>query len=60
MAGSPVDDIEGIGAKRKKACCCISARPRAVAAARVEDLEAVEGISSAVARRIYAHFHERG
>ena len=33
---------------------------RAVAAARVEDLEAVEGISSAVARRIYAHFHERG
>ena len=60
MAGSPVDDIEGIGAKRKKALLLHFGSARAVAAARVEDLEAVEGISSAVARRIYAHFHERG
>ena len=60
MAGSPVDEIEGIGAKRKKALLLHFGSARAVAAARVEDLEAVEGISSAVAQRIYAHFHERG
>ena len=60
MASSPIDDIPGIGAKRKKALLLHFGSARAVAAARLEDLEAVEGISSAVANRIHAHFHDTG
>ena len=60
MASSPIDEIAGIGAKRKKALLLHFGSAKAVAAARLEDLEAVDGISSAVARRIHGHFHDSG
>ncbi len=54
---SPLDEISGIGAKRKKALLLHFGSARAVAAAGFADLCAVPGISAAVARRIYGHFH---
>jgi excinuclease ABC subunit C len=54
---SALDDIVGIGAKRKKALLHHFGSARAVGRAGLSDLEAVEGISRAVARRIYDHFH---
>lgn len=57
ITSSPLDEIEGIGAKRKKALLLHFGSARAVAAAGIEDLEKVEGISSAVASKIYNHFN---
>ncbi|MFQ5775824.1 MAG: excinuclease ABC subunit UvrC [Kiloniellaceae bacterium] len=54
---SALDDIAGIGAKRKKALLHHFGSARAVARAGLADLEAVEGISRVVARKIYEHFH---
>jgi excinuclease ABC subunit C len=57
---SPLDDVPGIGAKRKKALLLHFGSARAVANAGLADLAAVDGISEAVARRIYEHFHGEG
>jgi len=54
---STLDDVPGIGAKRKKALLHRFGSALAVARAGLSDLEAVEGISKVVARRIYDHFH---
>ena len=54
---SALDDVPGIGAKRKKALLHHFGSARAVARAGLADLEAVEGISRVVARKIYDHFH---
>ncbi|MDH3916740.1 MAG: helix-hairpin-helix domain-containing protein, partial [Rhodospirillales bacterium] len=54
---SALDDIAGIGAKRKKALLHHFGSAQTVGRAGLADLEAVEGISKAVARRIYDHFH---
>lgn len=57
MVASPLDEIEGIGAKRKKALLLHFGSARNVARAGLADLEAVGGISKAVAEKIYGHFH---
>ncbi|MCB1782771.1 MAG: excinuclease ABC subunit UvrC [Alphaproteobacteria bacterium] len=57
ISASPLDDVAGIGAKRKKALLLHFGSAKAVAGAGVEDLMQVEGISRAVAEGIYAHFH---
>ena len=57
IAASPLDEIEGVGAKRKKALLLHFGSARNVARAGLADLEAVEGISKAVAEKIYGHFH---
>ena len=54
---SSLDEISGIGAKRKKALLHHFGSAQAVARAGLVDLEAVDGISGAVARRIYDHYH---
>lgn len=55
---SVLDDIAGIGGKRKKALLHHFGSARAVARAGLVDLAAVTGINRVVAQRIYAHFHE--
>ncbi|MGE3906674.1 MAG: excinuclease ABC subunit UvrC, partial [Reyranellaceae bacterium] len=60
IARSPLDEVAGIGAARKRALLLHFGSARAVAAAKLVDLEAVPGISTAVARRIYDHFHDGG
>lgn len=54
---SPLDEIPGIGGARKKALLLHFGSARAVSRAGLTDLEAVPGISKAVAKRIYDHFN---
>jgi excinuclease ABC subunit C len=54
---SELDQIAGIGAKRKKALLLHFGSARAVARAGLSDLCAVDGINETVARKIYDHFH---
>jgi excinuclease ABC subunit C len=55
---SLLDDVPGIGAKRKKALLQYFGSVKSVQDAGLQDLEKVDGISKEVARKIYAHFHE--
>ncbi|WP_322097239.1 excinuclease ABC subunit UvrC [Pelagibius sp. Alg239-R121] len=57
---SVLDDVPGIGAKRKKALLLHFGSAGAVSRAGLSDLEAVEGINKAVARKIYDHFNTLG
>ena len=54
---SVLDDVPGIGAKRKRALLLHFGSASAVARAGEVDLGAVEGISKAVASKIYRHFN---
>jgi len=60
IATSPLDEIPGIGAARKRALLRHFGSARAVGQAGLGDLEAVDGISHTVARNIYGHFHDDG
>ncbi len=57
MAASPLDEVPGIGAKRKKALLLHFGSARGVSRAGLNDLMQVEGISETVAQKIYDHFH---
>lgn len=57
MASSPLDEVPGIGAARKKALLAHFGSGQAVSRAGLADLEQVEGISRALAQKIYDHFH---
>jgi excinuclease ABC subunit C len=58
MVKSPLDEIGGIGPGRKRALLLHFGTAKAVSRAAMEDLMAVDGISEAVARAVYNHFHE--
>jgi len=60
FASSPLDEIEGIGPTRKRALLNHFGSGRAVTKAGLSDLESVKGISKAIARKIYDHFHDKG
>ncbi len=57
IGANPLDEIAGIGANRKRALLQQFGSARAVAAASLADLEAVAGVSSAMARKVYDFFH---
>ncbi|MEP4379861.1 MAG: excinuclease ABC subunit UvrC [Alphaproteobacteria bacterium] len=57
ISRNPLDEVPGIGAKRKRALLNHFGSARAVARAGLQDLERVDGISDTVARRIYDFFH---
>ncbi|MCP1337435.1 excinuclease ABC subunit UvrC [Futiania mangrovi] len=59
IGATPLDEIDGIGARRKRALLNHFGSARAVSRAGLADLEAVEGISQTVAKRIYDFFHQR-
>jgi excinuclease ABC subunit C len=54
---SVLDQVPGIGAKRKRALLLHFGSAGAVTRAGLADLEAVEGISKTVAKKIYDHFN---
>ncbi|MBN8875072.1 MAG: excinuclease ABC subunit UvrC [Rhodospirillales bacterium] len=54
---SELDEIEGIGAARKRALLNHFGSARGVKMAGLSDLEAAPGISHETARRVYEHFH---
>jgi excinuclease ABC subunit C len=60
LTASPLDEIEGVGGKRKKALLHHFGSARGVAQAGLADLMAVDGISEAMAKKIYGHFHDKG
>lgn len=60
MARSTLDDIPGIGAKRKKALLHHFGSAAGVAEAGRADLEAVSGISREIANKIYDWYHGDG
>jgi len=53
---NPLDDIEGVGPKRKKALLVHFGSGKAVARANLVDLKAVNGVSDLMAETIYKHF----
>jgi excinuclease ABC subunit C len=55
-----LDDIAGIGASRKRALLAHFGSAKAVSRANLADLKAVDGISAAMAEKIYDFFHEKG
>ena len=57
---NPLDEISGVGASRKRALLAHFGSAKAVGRANLADLRAVEGVSEALAERIYAFFHEKG
>ncbi|MSO80105.1 MAG: excinuclease ABC subunit UvrC [Alphaproteobacteria bacterium] len=57
---SPLDEIAGIGARRKKSLLTHFGSAREVSRAGLDDLARVPGISATVAKRIYDHFHGGG
>jgi excinuclease ABC subunit C len=60
IGASPLDEIAGIGANRKKSLLHHFGSARSVGDAGVADLEAVNGISGQMAKKIYDHFHSNG
>jgi excinuclease ABC subunit C len=60
LGRSPLDEIAGIGAKRKSALLRHFGSARAVARAGLGEIERVGGISKAVAKKVYDHFHGPG
>jgi excinuclease ABC subunit C len=57
---SPLDEIAGIGSRRKQALLHHFGSARAVARAGIAEIERVSGISKAVAKKVYDHFHADG
>jgi excinuclease ABC subunit C len=55
---SPLDEIEGVGPGRKKALLAAFGSARGVSRASVDDLAKVEGVSEALAERVYGFFHK--
>ena len=60
IGATPLDDVPGVGATRKRALLAHFGSAKAVGRANLADLKAVDGISDALAETIYDFFHERG
>jgi excinuclease ABC subunit C len=57
---SPLDEIAGVGSRRKQALLRHFGSARAVARAGLAKIERVPGISKTVAKKVYDHFHADG
>jgi len=60
IGATPLDEIAGVGAARKRALLRHFGSAKAVSRAGLADLKAVTGISDALADTIYGYFHEKG
>ncbi|PSL18879.1 excinuclease ABC subunit UvrC [Shimia abyssi] len=58
IGATPLDDVPGVGATRKRALLAHFGSAKAVSRANLADLKAVDGISGALAETIYDYFHE--
>ncbi|OFX05091.1 MAG: excinuclease ABC subunit C [Alphaproteobacteria bacterium RIFCSPHIGHO2_12_FULL_63_12] len=57
LGANPIDDIPGVGPSKKRALLNHFGSAKEIASAKPEDLTAVEGVSQALAQRIYDYFH---
>ena len=60
IGATPLDDVPGVGAARKRALLAHFGSAKAVARANLADLKAVDGVSANMAQTIYDYFHENG
>ncbi len=60
ISATPLDEVPGVGAARKRALLAHFGSAKAVSRANLADLRAVEGISDALAQKLYDFFHEKG
>jgi excinuclease ABC subunit C len=60
ISATPLDEVPGVGAARKRALLAHFGSAKAVSRANLADLKAVEGVSDALARTLYDFFHEKG
>ena len=60
IGATPLDDVSGVGAARKRALLAHFGSAKAVSRAGLADLKSVNGISGKVAETIYDFFHEKG
>jgi excinuclease ABC subunit C len=58
MRRNPLDEIEGVGAAKKRALLHAFGSARGVSRASAEDLAKVEGVSEALAERIFGFFRK--
>lgn len=59
VSATPLDDISGIGASRKRALLAHFGSSKDVSRAGLSDLQAVAGISAAMAQKIHDYFNPR-
>ncbi len=59
IGATPLDDVPGVGAARKRALLTHFGSAKAVSRAGLSDLQAVDGISERVAQTVYDFFHDR-
>lgn len=60
VGATPLDDVPGVGATRKRALLAHFGSAKAVSRAALKDLKAVDGVSDTLAETIYDFFHEKG
>jgi excinuclease ABC subunit C len=60
LGANPLDEIGSVGASRKRSLLQHFGSAKAVSAASLVDLEAVSGVSRALAKKIYDFFHPNG
>ena len=60
IGATPLDEVPGVGATRKRALLAHFGSAKAVSRANLVDLKAVDGISDALAETIYDFFHDKG
>ena len=59
FVANPLDEIAGVGAARKRALLAHFGSAKAVSRANLADLKAVDGVSGALAEKIYDFFHDK-
>ncbi len=59
ISANPLDDIGGIGPKRRRALMKHFGSAKSVSKAGIEDLKAVEGVSAEMAQKIYDFFNDQ-
>ncbi len=60
VGATPLDEIPGVGAARKRALLTHFGSAKAVSRANLTDLKAVDGISAGLAQKVYDFFHDKG
>jgi excinuclease ABC subunit C len=58
MRRNPLDEIEGVGPAKKRALLHAFGSARGVSRASIDDLSKVEGVSEALAQRIFDFFRK--
>ncbi len=60
IGATPLDEVPGVGATRKRALLAHFGSAKAVSRADLPDLKVVDGISGTLAETIYDFFHDKG